>query len=258
MKRIVIAIAKYFYGLVAAAYVFSVGWIVSGRARGLISTIAAHFGYRTVEFRIPMVGLAELIDAVCTIQLTELSEHDGNITLQELSVITALVSQNAPKAIFEIGTFDGRTTLNMAINGTPDTRINTLDLPGDQLNATRLHITTSDRVFVDKPQSGERFGKTESARKITQLYGDSATFDFSPYFAKTDLVFVDGSHSYEYVQNDTEIAFKLLRNGHGVILWHDYTAWPGVTKALNELYQRNPVFGKMRHIKGTTLVYLKM
>ncbi len=258
MKRTAIAIAKYLYGLLASVYLFSVGWIVSGRARGLISTIAAHFGFRTTDFRIPTVGLTEIVDADRTIQLTELPEHNGNITLQELSVIAALVSKYAPRTIFEIGTFDGRTTLNMAINSAPDTRIYTLDLPRDRLDSTKLHITTGDRVFVDKAQSGARFRNSESAHKITQLYGDSATFDFSSYFGTIDLVFVDGSHGYDYVRNDTEIALKLLRDGHGVILWHDYTAWVGVTRALNELCQQNPVLKNMRYIKGTTIVYVKL
>lgn len=258
MKKTALAVAKYFYGLVASIYLFSVGWIVSGRARGLISAISGHFGFRSADFRIPIAGLHEIIDPDCAIQLTELPESDGNITLQELAVIAALVRQHAPRTIFEIGTFEGRTTLNMAINSAPETRILTLDLPKAQLDFTKLHITTGDRVFIDKPKSGERFENFESPHKITQLYGDSATFDFSPYFGAIDLVFVDGSHAYDYVRSDTEIALKLLRDGHGAILWHDYTAWVGVTKALNELFQQSPILKNMRSIKGTTLVYLKL
>ncbi len=258
MKKLAIAVVRYFYSLVASIYLFSIGWIVSDRARGLISTISSHFGLCGSDYQLPAVRLSEIITSDCAIEMTELSERDGNITLEELSVIAALVRQNAPMTIFEIGTFDGRTTLNMAINGPADARIFTLDLPKDQLDSTKLHITTGDRVFVDKPQSGARFAGTGAASKITQLLGDSATFDFSPYFGAIDLVFADGSHSYEYVLNDTGIALRLLRGGHGVILWHDYTAWPGVTKALNELSQRNGVLKEMRQIRGTTLVYLKV
>jgi len=35
-----------------------------------------------------------------------------------------------------------------------------------------------------------------------------------------DLVFVDGYHSYEYVKNDTEKGWEMLRPG-GIIAWHD-------------------------------------
>ena len=48
-----------------------------------------------------------------------------------------------------------------------------------------------------------------SEKQITQLYGDSANFDFSPYAGRMGLVFVDGSHSYDYVLQDTASALRL-------------------------------------------------
>jgi hypothetical protein len=72
-----------------------------------------------------------------------------------------------------------------------------------------------------------------------------------------DFVFVDGSHSYEYVLNDSRHALKLIRNGKGVILWHDYgTFWKGVKKALDELYLGGNEFKGLRQIEGTSLVCL--
>jgi hypothetical protein len=93
--------------------------------------------------------------------------------------------------------------------------------------------------------------------KICQLYGDSATFDFTPFFGM-DFIFIDGSHSYEYVLNDSRKAIQLLREGKGVILWHDYATewWEGVTKALNDLYLNDSEFKDLKWIAGTSLVYL--
>ena len=71
-----------------------------------------------------------------------------------------------------------------------------------------------------------------------------------------DFIFVDGSHAYDYVMNDSMIALKLLKEGKGVILWHDYIGWVGVRKALSKLYERGGVFKDMKHIKGTSLVCL--
>lgn len=34
-----------------------------------------------------------------------------------------------------------------------------------------------------------------------------------------DLVFVDGHHGYEYVKNDTEKGWEMLRSS-GIIAWH--------------------------------------
>ena len=68
-----------------------------------------------------------------------------------------------------------------------------------------------------------------------------------------DFAFVDGSHSYDYVKNDTEKLLRLLAPS-GVIVWHDYCrAWPGVVRYLNELGTTLP----LRYVDGTTLVYLK-
>jgi predicted O-methyltransferase YrrM len=110
---------------------------------------------------------------------------------------------------------------------------------------------------IDKDDSGSVFVGSPLKSKITQLYGDSATFDFSNYRKQVDLIFIDGSHSYEYVLSDSKRALEIL-NSQGVIFWHDYGAewWPGVTQALNELYLSDKRYRNMRHIEGTSLVVL--
>jgi hypothetical protein len=69
------------------------------------------------------------------------------------------------------------------------------------------------------------------------------------------MAFIDGSHAYEYVLNDSEKVFAIMR-GQGLILWHDYTNWPGVWTALNELYQKDARFKGVRHIGGTSIAML--
>ena len=41
----------------------------------------------------------------------------------------------------------------------------------------------------------------------------------------------------------------------GVVVWHDYGIWEGVTKALEEMEQRERL--GLTHIRGTSLVYWK-
>lgn len=94
-----------------------------------------------------------------------------------------------------------------------------------------------------------RFANSEHGHRITQLYGDSAIFDFSPYAGSIDLIFVDGAHSFEYVMKDTASACRMLTD-RGVILWHDYSAWPGVTEALNRQYREDRL---LRWVEDTTL-----
>jgi predicted O-methyltransferase YrrM len=182
------------------------------------------------------------------------ANHDGNVSPRELRTICKLIRHFKPANLFEIGTFEGHTTAHMAANAPKTSRIFTLDLPAREIDHTALRIKTSDSTFILKEQSGREFVSDEGlANKITQLYGDSANFDFTDYDNKMDFVFVDGSHSYEYAKNDTKVALKLLRNTKGIIIWHDY-GWREVVRALNELYLELPSMGSARHIKDTSLV----
>jgi predicted O-methyltransferase YrrM len=187
---------------------------------------------------------------------------NGNVAPNEINVIAALVSASQPQIVFEIGTFDGRTSLNMAANAPASARIYTLDLPADQAGSTILPLEINEELFINKPSSGGHFTTAPLGKKITQLYGDSRCFDFSPYIDSVDFMFIDGSHSYEYVVSDTKNALKMVRRG-GVIIWHDYvpagfTPFPGVPRALKEFYLTDWRFRGLRHIAGTSIVYLKV
>jgi hypothetical protein len=70
------------------------------------------------------------------------------------------------------------------------------------------------------------------------------------------VVFIDGSHSYDYVINDSRRALELLRDGRGLIIWHDYGVWPGVTRALNDLRRDDPMFANLRRVIDTSFGYL--
>ncbi len=185
---------------------------------------------------------------------------DGNVNLVELAVLNSLCRTHHPKTILEIGTFDGRTTLNLALNS--EAQVFTLDLP--VTTEAKLGTVGGDIKYVDKPRHaiGARFAQPPHdalpcAQRITQLYGDSATFDFSPWHGKIDFVFVDGAHNYDYVMNDSRAAFRLLRPEGGVIVWHDYGKWMDVTRALDEIQASAPSLALV-HIKDTSLVVAKV
>jgi predicted O-methyltransferase YrrM len=244
---------EYLVAVAGAAYLFAFGW-TSRRHRGFIQSIARYVGFapRDVPPELPIRSLPEVLPETFTQQIVEQSFATGNVSPLELCVLNELVREHAPAAVLELGTFDGRTTLNLAANTPPETKIWTLDLPAADVQKTRFALATGDRSYVVKDRSGARFENRPESAKIVQLHGDTATFDFSPWFGKIDFVFIDASHGYDYVLNDSRIALKLLRNGKGVIVWHDYGGWPGVTAALNHL-RREPDFRDVVHIEGTTL-----
>lgn len=181
--------------------------------------------------------------------------RDGNVSLYELLVICSLVRSRKPRTILEIGTFDGNSTLQMAVNSPDEAKIYTLDLPPDASSA-QAKLDAKDHAYIEDrgKQLRRRYQDSSQAHKVTQLLGDSADFDFHSLFASSpvDLAFIDGSHSYEYVRNDTQKVLEVLADD-GVILWHDYKpAWPGVVTYLEERRADLP----LRRIEGTSLVFL--
>ncbi|OGW69846.1 MAG: hypothetical protein A2036_01390 [Omnitrophica bacterium GWA2_50_21] len=260
LKQIKFAI-KYAYAFFAAAYLFLLGFLFA-RNRDLITSIAVHFGYarkrrKSIQPLLPEVVYSELITSVQPLRILEPIHQRGNVSLFEMWIIDHLVKQVDARQIFEFGTFDGRTTLNMAANSCESAKVYTIDLPREQMNATQLALDSDEKILIDKESSGERFHGYPEEKKIVQLYGDTATFDFKPYFDSSDFIFIDASHSYEYVLNDTLIALKLLKSGKGIILWHDYdSAFDGVTKALNELLAGNELLKDVKHILDTSLAIL--
>lgn len=189
------------------------------------------------------------------IRLAETEKIKGNVRLSELAVLAKAAANVTPgSSIIEIGTFDGRTTLNLAINSASSVPVITLDLPKDFTPKFPMNI--GEYKLANKPISGARYRNcapiwSKDAARITQLLGDSAAFDWSPYHGKAGLVFVDGSHTYENVRNDCDVAFRLVAPG-GMIIWHDYGVWEEVTRVLDEIEMAKGL--GLRHIRGTSLV----
>ncbi|MDB6055809.1 MAG: O-methyltransferase family 3 [Verrucomicrobiales bacterium] len=252
---------KYLYGICCCIYLFTFG-VFSAVNRHLIFTLCFHFGLgrKDVPLLLPTVSIDDFAPDDERLHLLSLEAMPGNVTTTELVVLNRTIRKIGARNIFEIGTFDGRTTLNMAANMISPGRVITLDLPRADLQNTKLKTEIADRAFINKESSGERFQSNSALSKcITQVFGDSASFDFSPYKASMDLVFVDGSHAYEYVLNDAKKAIALIREQGGTIFFHDYAScWPGVNQALNELMLNDINFKNLIHISGTTLAVLKV
>ncbi len=160
-----------------------------------------------------------------------------------------------PRMILEIGTFRGSGALHWAANA-PEAQVYTLDLPSAA--APKLATTEMDKRFVDGHAASARmfFAEKEESRRIHCLFGDSATFDFSPFFGKIDLLFIDGAHSYEYVRNDTTRAMPCCKPG-SVVAWHDYgrLGFNGVSKWLHEFAASGRAICR---IPGGSLAYSKI
>ncbi len=161
-----------------------------------------------------------------------------------------------PRTVFEIGTLYGYTALLFALNSPPDAVVHTLDLPPGADFALRTTIIDVRHAAAHHKTERLLFHGHPLESRIKSLQADSARFDFSPWQAKVDLFFIDGSHSYDYVRSDTERALGCCRSG-SVILWHDYGKWGvnGVSKLLHELSREYP---QLCRLPGSSLAVLQL
>jgi predicted O-methyltransferase YrrM len=98
------------------------------------------------------------------------------------------------RRVFEIGTFLGSNTMNMALNLPVDASIFTLDLDAqhaavsqqlpEDAPLTQLHLASESTLDFS--------GLPDVARKVTTLNGNSTTFDFSKWKRSIDFMFIDG------------------------------------------------------------------
>ena len=100
--------------------------------------------------KIPTMPLKEIINFEKTkinVELMNLTFREGNVSPIELFYISMLIRYFNPEKIFEIGTFDGNTTLQMAINSGNKAKIFTLDIKPEEINTLELPIEEKDRKF---------------------------------------------------------------------------------------------------------------
>ena len=169
----------------------------------------------------------------------------GNQPVEGLLFLASLGRALDATRVFEIGTFNGLSAWCLARNLAGAT-IDTLDLPVDEQPILPL----AERDPLNRSAQPERIFETLPAPgRVVQHWGDSATFDFSPWRNGCELVYVDGAHSADYVASDTRNAFEMIAEG-GAIVWDDY--WrhePGVSSVLEKLTAR-----QLQRVPSTRLV----
>jgi predicted O-methyltransferase YrrM len=176
---------------------------------------------------------------------------------KDLVYIALLARVLSPKVVFEIGTFQGHSALLLALNTGSDAKVYTLDLPKDSKVHSQLATTVVDEAHIRRHRSFDDYlyQQHELGQKVNQLYGDSASFDFSDWVGNVDLLFIDGAHSYDYVRSDTLNALKCCHSGR-VIMWHDYGRWGvnGVSQWLHAFSRQQEVY----RLPGSSLAVAKI
>jgi hypothetical protein len=166
--------------------------------------------------------------------------------LLDTAVLLALTKLAQPRTYFEFGTYLGVQLLNIAANLPPESRLYTLDL--DEGSARKAEQHESDRpLTLEHLQSQDTLAFVHSSyeSQITRLYGDSNTFDFSPFYRSVDMIFVDGGHDLRTLRSDTENSLRMLSDDHtSCIAWHDYgnRVYPHLKTYLDGLSETHDIF----------------
>jgi len=176
--------------------------------------------------------------------LPDVEVYHGEISKTELILIAYIVKRFEPEYMFEIGTFRGRTTSTMALNANGRLKkVYTLDL-----DMVPDYLNDADKIYCHPDKVGTVFRNgmekkvSQRLEYIEQLWGDSREFDFSPYYKKMDLVFVDGGHDYQTECSDITNALMMVKDD-GIVLIHDFAMWrPEVINAVDTVAQAFDVY----------------
>lgn len=144
------------------------------------------------------LGIPEPKDVV----LSFLNEgKNQSLNPYEIEIICKIAKSKNPLNYLEIGTFEGRTTANIAQNVSENCRIFTINLPPTKKKSFEL---------------GRFINKSPFKYKINQIICDSKKVNYNdlPNF---DMIFIDGDHSYEGVTNDTKNTLTKLKDD-GIII----------------------------------------
>jgi len=180
-------------------------------------------------------------------KLETFSFLDDTSTVLDLLLLRGLVQRRPGSRYFEIGTFRGESAVAVADVAS---EVVTLSLSDDHmlaLGADRSFVA-AHRIFSD------------SNPKVRHLFADSRTFDVAPFLDWADVLFIDGDHARQAVENDTRRFLPIVRRERGVVVWHDAFLSPlrprwevlaGIGAALSPDQRK-----KLVHVANTLVVAL--
>jgi predicted O-methyltransferase YrrM len=207
---------------------------------------------------LPRIPLAQLLPGAEEIEVRlprVLDRSFGTtVTAEEACLLCVIQRHLAARAVLEIGTADGSTTLALAANLEDGGMVTTVDLPPefDPIRDRAMLAYPDERInLTSRDQVGRQFRFDPLGSRIRQVFGDSAALDWGTLGGPFDLIFIDGCHEAPYVRSDTANALGYLASP-GAIVWHDYGLYPDVSNVVDHLADATEQF-QIAAIEGTRL-----
>jgi predicted O-methyltransferase YrrM len=156
------------------------------------------------------------------LELFRMESHDSRILAQ-------VYRMHLPERHLEFGTWQGLGAAICALNC--DAHVWTVNLPEGETDAAGTPAYSNPNGVTD---AGERIGHLYRTAgfgdRVTQMLIDSRDLNvasFGPGFF--DSALIDGGHSRDVVESDTEKTIHFVRQG-GLVLWHDFCPDPAVIR----------------------------
>ena len=141
----------------------------------------------------------------------------GELDDDNIILINKLVSYLKPRIILEIGTFRGRTTMNMLKNS-PSSKIITIDTIKENVFTSGM-----DKTHI---KSNLKYKSLIDTNEICCICNDSLfcshDLDCVLNGESIDFAFIDGNHSYTNVSSDFEKIVMPRLSDNGVVVFDDY------------------------------------
>ena len=161
---------------------------------------------------LPVITMDQLVKAG-SVSLGPMTFLDGGSLPTDIMLLAGLTEEIKDCSYFEIGTWRGESVRTIAPRAKS---CHTLCLTDDQMRARGMHEKTIEAHGMF----------SRELNNVTQLRGDSRSFDFASLGKKFDLVFIDGDHHYDFILSDTRNVFEHLVHENSVVVWHDYGYHP--------------------------------
>lgn len=193
------------------------------------------------------IQVSQLVDwSGLDLKLQNATQTEGQTSHLELLCILANVKEHIlpGQNFLEIGTYDGNTALNVAINLSEESKIFTIDLPYENSSTA---LFAYDDALVNNPQ--RQIKKHLAMDNVIQIFADSTKFDFSKI--NFHGAFIDGGHDFETVKSDTINVLNNIQRP-GFVIWHDYEVECEIGDVLHALIPQY----KVKHIEGTRMCFL--
>ena len=160
------------------------------------------------------INIGELLDSLdVDLSIKDVTFLSGGSSALDYFFLKALMIKLRLKVFLEIGTWTGESIA--AVSGVAD-KCYSISLPDN--NETLIQTFLK---YCNKNNFSRYFSRRK--KNIIHFEENSKTFDFEKNIdRKVDLVFIDGDHSYEGIQTDTQNIFRFLGYNDTIVVWHDF------------------------------------